>query len=284
VNDELNVAVLGDPSRIRQILANFISNAIKFTEKGEVCIRASCADEDDGKHCRMRFSVTDTGIGVDEKARKALFTPFMQADTSITRRFGGTGLGLAICKKLVELMDGSIGVEKAFPQGSVFWFELRCEKVTDVFAARTQKPLTNVDREKPASPPVTASCHVLLAEDNIINQHLATAVLTRLGCTFDVVQNGQEALDAVAENNYALVLMDGMMPVMDGYVATQRIRLREETQKLPRLPVVALTASATTDDALRCMQAGMDDHLSKPYTMDGLRGIIEKWGKPQPQA
>jgi CheY-like chemotaxis protein len=109
-------------------------------------------------------------------------------------------------------------------------------------------------------------------------------VLTRLGCTFDVVQNGQEALDAVAENNYALVLMDGMMPVMDGYVATQRIRLREETQKLPRLPVVALTASATTDDALRCMQAGMDDHLSKPYTMDGLRGIIEKWGKQQPQA
>ncbi len=284
LDDGIDGAVLGDPSRIRQILANFISNAIKFTEKGEVCIRANRTSLDDGKHCTLRFSVSDTGIGIDEKARKTLFTPFMQADTSITRRFGGTGLGLAICKKLVDLMEGSVGVEDAPPHGTTFWFELRCEVVSDVFGARTQKSLAITGRQKAVDKAALTGCHVLLAEDNIINQHLATAVLTRLGCTYDVVENGKDAVKAVEEHNYTLVFMDGMMPVMDGYEATQRIRVREEAQQLPRLPVIALTASATTDDALRCMQAGMDDHLSKPYTIDGMRAMIEKWGKVRLQA
>ncbi len=282
--EEMDGAVIGDPSRIRQILSNFISNAIKFTEQGEVCVRATRTDEAEGQHCTLRFSVTDTGIGIDEKARKSLFTPFMQADTSITRRFGGTGLGLAISKKIAELMDGSVGVENAAPRGSIFWLELRCETVKDVFGARTQKSLAITGRQKAVDKAAVSNCHVLLAEDNIINQHLATAVLSRLGCTYDVVENGKDAVKAVEDHDYNLVLMDGMMPVMDGYEATQRIRLREETQNLPRLPVIALTASATTDDALRCMQAGMDDHLSKPYTMDGLRAIVEKWGKLRLQA
>jgi signal transduction histidine kinase/ActR/RegA family two-component response regulator len=266
--------VMGDPVRLRQVLSNFISNAIKFTESGGLAIRVATAPAPGPDLHRLRFSVKDTGIGIKPTDRERLFNPFTQADGTITRRYGGTGLGLAICRSLVELMGGAIGVESVPGQGSEFFMEADFPAVSVAPAPRALEPAQDLSLQ--SARPI----HVLLAEDNVVNQKLAGTLLSRLGCTFELAGNGQEALAAATRTSFDLVLMDCMMPEMDGYEATRRIRLREATEALPRLPIVALTANATSDDVARCMEAGMDDFLSKPYATRALREKVGRWSDP----
>ena len=266
--------LLGDPVRLRQVLSNFISNAVKFTESGSVAIRVDCGPLS-GQTQRLRFAVRDTGIGIAAADRDRLFSPFTQADGTITRRYGGTGLGLAISRSLVELMGGQIGVESQAGQGSEFFVAV---EFTLAGAGSLPSPAPEPAQGALASP--ARPIHVLLAEDNIVNQKLAGTLLARLGCTFDLAGNGVEAVAAVARGGYDLVLMDCMMPDMDGYEATRRIRLGEQDAALARLPIVALTANATSDDVARCMAAGMDDFLSKPYATKALREKIARWSDP----
>ncbi|WP_316410998.1 hybrid sensor histidine kinase/response regulator [Mesoterricola sediminis] len=252
--------VLGDPVRLRQILANFISNALKFTAAGSV--RVSLDTLPDGA---LRFAVKDTGIGMNPADVDRLFTPFTQADGSITRRYGGTGLGLAICRGLADLMGGRVGVETGPGAGSCFFLEApfpRAEGPTAV-------------PEVPEAPirPIRA----LLAEDNLVNQKLAATLLAKLGCTCHLAGDGREAVEAARHETFDLILMDCMMPDLDGFEAARRIRRLEADAGRPRVPIVALTANATKEDMARSREAGMDDFLSKPYTSRALREMITRW-------
>ena len=267
------VWVLGDPVRLRQILSNFISNAIKFTELGSVTIEVGGHPGTVPNAVRLRCSVRDTGIGIAAPDQARLFTAFTQADGTITRRYGGTGLGLAICRSLVELMGGVAGVESRSGAGSEFFMEADFPTVT--MAARALPP------ERPeVLVPATRPIHVLLAEDNVVNQKLASTLLTKLGCSFELAGNGLEADAAAARGIFDLVLMDCMMPDLDGFEATRRIRLREAAAALTRLPIVALTANATREDVAKCLAAGMDDFISKPYSTKALREKVLKWSTP----
>ena len=402
--------LIGDPTRLRQILLNFITNAIKFTAHGEVAVRASLDRSDAGK-VWVRFEVQDQGIGISADAQKRLFQPFMQADSSTTRKFGGTGLGLSICKRLVELMGGEIGLTSAEGQGSMFWVRLPFGPVAaqpihregpaagahivliggtddnrEAFAAYTRhwgietramktlpetlgylgesthdtpdlllltQPLGEDDmvdalqriRVEHANMPVLAclssmdvalktdlleagaaavlvkpvkqsglydailnALHpqagqpstvavtaseprleapaadqaledrklILLAEDNPVNQQVALKLLNKLGYAAHVVNNGQEAVDAIECLPYALVLMDCQMPLMDGFEATHAIRRAESSGKT-RLPIIAMTANAMQGDRERCIAAGMDDYISKPIDTDRLQAMLEHW-------
>jgi signal transduction histidine kinase/ActR/RegA family two-component response regulator len=262
------VWVLGDPLRLRQVLSNFVSNALKFTDAGRVTIELRAVEG------RLRFSVQDTGIGIAASDQEQLFRPFTQADGTITRRYGGTGLGLAICRGLAELMGGQIGVVSRVGEGSEFFLEAAFPRASGTAQLRAEE----------AAPEVLASpdrtIHVLLAEDNPVNQKLAGTLLTKLGFTYVLATDGEEAIDAVGKGDFDLVLMDCMMPGMDGYEAARRIRQREADWSLPRLPIVALTANATREDVEKCMAAGMDDFLSKPYTTRSLIEQIAKWTVP----
>jgi hypothetical protein len=262
----LPALVLGDPVRLRQVLSNFLSNAIKFTEAGGVTLTVASKPGH-----RLRFGVKDTGIGIDPADREQLFSPFTQADGTITRRFGGTGLGLAICRGLVELMGGDIGVESQIGEGSEFYLEAEFPLASEVAVPRPpempEAAIGHPDR----------TIHVLLAEDNPVNQKLAGTLLAKLGCSFVLVEDGLKAVDVATQGIFDLVLMDCMMPDMDGYEATRRIRQREEAWTLPRVPIVALTANATREDVDKCLAAGMDDFLSKPYTSRSLKEKIAKW-------
>jgi hypothetical protein len=265
--------VVGDPVRLRQVISNFLSNAIKFTASGSVTlVIAPLGDSSSPDSIRLRIAVKDTGIGIGLTDRDHLFHAFTQADGTITRRYGGTGLGLAISRGLVELMGGEIGVESWPGVGSEFYL------VVDLPVGGQGAP-----RARQAATETLAgdgrTIHVLLAEDNAVNQKLAGTLLSKLGCTYVLAVNGQEATEAVSRSTFDLVLMDCMMPLMDGYEATRRIRQREAEWTLPRLPIVALTANATREDVDTCLGAGMDDFLSKPYTTRSLREMIAKWAK-----
>src|SRR5205085_6959053 len=217
----------GDPVRLRQLLVNLLHNAVKFTERGsvdlEVTIRQDTADA-----MRLRFEMRDTGIGIAQDQLETVFDAFTQADASSTRRHRGSGLGLAIARQLVVLMGGQIGVSSRLGEGSVFWFELELTKA--VHAPATPEPATKRDRG--------LSAHVLLAEDDLVNQMVTEEMLKRLGCCVDVASDGDAARVAAAGNRYDLILMDCHMPVMDGYEATRRIRHDEETRGI-RTPIVA---------------------------------------------
>jgi len=257
----------GDSSRIRQVLLNLISNAVKFTDKGGIEVKVVPALESESV-IQMRFSVHDTGIGISDAALNHLFKVFSQADTSVSRRYGGTGLGLSICKSLVELMGGSIGVETALGQGSAFWFQLPFQK---------GQPLgQSVEIKKTKGPQATFVGKVLVAEDNVINQKVIVRVLEKLGVKPEVVTNGKEALAALGGKDYDLVLMDCQMPEMDGYEAAARIR-KHADGRVQRTPVVAMTANAVEGDRERCMQAGMNDYLAKPIDDARLIEVLSEY-------
>jgi signal transduction histidine kinase/ActR/RegA family two-component response regulator len=268
---DLPQLLVGDSTRLRQVLSNLVSNGIKFTRDGSVTLAVSHASSQpvDGRQ-RVRFAVADTGIGIEQEVQARLFQPFTQGDGSITRKYGGTGLGLAICKRLVELMGGHIGVDSAVGQGSTFWFEVDL----DVGSVATQAAPARPFAPGAALP---TDARVLVVEDNEINRKFAEALLRKLGCAFHSVANGREALDALAGDSYDVVLMDCMMPEMDGYEATLRLRAREQATAAPRMPVIALTASASNTDLDKCLAAGMDDYLSKPYTVDALKNKLTRW-------
>ena len=280
IEHKAHARLMGDPSRLRQILLNLLSNAVKFTERGAVSLEVSQVDEID-EQVHLRFSITDTGIGLSEESQGKLFQSFTQADTSTTRRFGGTGLGLAICRKLVELMGGSIGIKSALGQGSTFWFTLPFEK------QNTQQSLLPVIDAIPSLKSVSGarvptlavapnSTHILLAEDNMINQLVAIKQLKKIGYSnVAVAGNGVEAVAAWKQDRHPVILMDCQMPEMDGLEATRKIRELEAHQVLPHTRIIAMTASVMLGDRELCLAAGMDGYISKPVNEGDLKTILE---------
>lgn len=265
----------GDPVRLRQVLVNLVGNAVKFTHAGRVAVKVDRVEEGENS-VLLRCSVSDTGIGIAPKALPAIFNAFSQEDGSSTRKYGGTGLGLTIARQLVELMGGTITVESRQGEGSTFTFTAKLEKVP---VYESVKPET-VSRP-PASPFVSPGSLVLLVEDNRVNQEVGKAMLETLGCTVAVAGNGREALTFLARRSCDLILMDCQMPEMDGYEATRAIREGEGSASLrgcrSYTPIVALTAHAMEGDRKRCLEAGMDDYISKPFSIKDLGEVLERW-------
>ena len=271
---DINPHLIGDEQRLRQILINLIGNAVKFTENGEVAVRVSkTAEYKTG--VQLKFEISDTGIGITPEALPHIFNDFTQQDGSTTRRFGGTGLGLAITKQLVNLMGGEIYAESTPYKGSSFWITLQFEtQIIDRY-----RPVKQTDTIRPANEEpeekLLLNARILLAEDNAINQEVASAMLESAGCEVVVVENGQQALQALDKEHFDLVLMDCQMPVMDGFKATRK--LRQQQAKYSSIPVIALTADIQQGIMQQCQQAGMDDYLSKPFTHDTLIEMVGKW-------
>jgi signal transduction histidine kinase/DNA-binding response OmpR family regulator len=273
IDAELPKRLMGDPGRLRQILLNLVSNAIKFTLRGHVEVAVKVLS-DDGRQVRLRFVVRDTGIGLDEDAKSRVFKAFTQADNSTTRKFGGSGLGLSIAMQLVQLMGGEIGVDSQIAQGSTFWFELSLAHAQAAIEAPHALPLEQAQGiEVP-----TGTLRVLVAEDNLVNQQVALCMLELEGCSADLAADGDEALAAVQRTDYDLILMDIHMPNMDGLEATRKIRAWEAaTLRVAPIPILALTASVLADDRDKCVAAGMNDFLSKPISREELGGAIARY-------
>ncbi|MEJ6001691.1 ATP-binding protein [Paucibacter soli] len=262
VDEAVPVGVLGDAAHLRQILLNLLSNALKFTDAGEVLLRVSAPTAG-----QLTFQVRDTGIGLSAEGRARLFQRFSQADSSIASRYGGTGLGLAISKQLAELMGGSMGVQSAGPgQGSCFFFSIPAPAVAaELLPARPVAAPVAMDPQMAARHPL----RILLAEDNGVNQKLAMRLLAQMGYRADLASNGREAVQSLARQSYDLVLMDVRMPEMDGLQATREILARwPAAGQRPR--IVAMTANALNGDRPQCLAAGMDEHLSKPLRVEAL--------------
>jgi signal transduction histidine kinase/ActR/RegA family two-component response regulator len=269
----LPARVRGDSTRIRQVLSNLVSNAVKFTAEGSIVVRAAPVGWSAGK-ARLRFEVADTGIGVDPQTLERLFQPFEQADASTTRIYGGTGLGLAIARELIERMGGTIGAASEPGVGSTFWFELELSPAAALAEpARLREAPQHVLALANHSAPL-----VLVAEDNPVNQFVAVRALERCGCRTQVAADGEAALQALAAEDFDAVLMDCQMPGMDGYRATAELRLREHAEGGDhRVPVIAMTASAMKGDIERCLAAGMDDYISKPMRPGVLLETLRRW-------
>jgi len=270
ISSKLPRWVRGDPIRLRQILTNLTGNAVKFTDKGRIAVRVAPIDAE-----RVRFEVIDTGIGIDPATRASLFHPFTQADASTTRRFGGTGLGLAISRQLVDLMGGSFDYNSQPGKGSTFWFEIPLTPTAPPELAPTPGPpaaeAIGTEARAGAAP---FGVRVLLVEDSSVNQLVARVMLERLGYRVDVSSNGAEAVDAVQTTRYDAVLMDCLMPVMDGYEATARIRRLAGPSR--GTPIIAVTASAMSGDREKCLLAGMDDYVSKPLDPTELAAALAR--------
>ena len=264
----------GDPLRVQQILTNLISNAIKFTQQGEITVNV-CEKTGAGEKTEFKFQVTDTGIGMTEEQQMNLFRPFQQGDSSTTRKYGGTGLGLEISKKLIELMGGTIAVESVYEKGTAFSFMLPFEYPDlDAEAEETEK-LSEDDLTDRMSR--IRGAQILVAEDNMANQLIITAILENSGFHVTVANNGKEALEQLENRSFDLVLMDIQMPVMDGFEATKEIRRNE---KWANLPVFAMTANVMQEDINQCLDVGMNAHLCKPLDMDQLHHALVKWIVP----
>ena len=275
VADDVPRRVRGDALRIRQVLTNLVGNALKFTEHGEVALRVERGADPEPERSsalprtRVDFTVTDTGIGMSEEAQARIFEPFRQADETTARRFGGSGLGLAISRQLVERMGGEIDVASAPGRGSRFHFGV------PLALAGTEE--AEIVSTGPTEPQQFEAC-LLLAEDDDVNREVALAMLQSLGCRVRTAQDGREAVETLQAAPMDLVLLDWQMPVLDGVGAAQQVRALGIAARGDRhLPLVGLTARAGGDDREACIAAGMDDVVSKPFTRDGLRSVLERW-------
>jgi signal transduction histidine kinase/ActR/RegA family two-component response regulator len=275
IAEDVGGRLIGDASRLRQILLNLLGNAIKFTEQGEVTLEITRVSEND-KEVVIHFSVRDTGVGIPEEVQKTLFNSFTQADASTTRRFGGTGLGLAICRKLIGLMDGSIGMNSTLGKGSTFWFFLPYTKQLEYALPTVVLPASAAGDGAPSRPADAINTRIILAEDNKINQMVGMKQLKKLGYeNVQLVNNGVEVVAVWQLEKPRIILMDCQMPEMDGYEASRAIRKLEAEQNLPRTWIIAMTAHAMQGDREVCLAAGMDDYISKPVNMDELKKALE---------
>lgn len=267
--------VMGDPTRLRQVLINLIGNAIKFTDTGSITLNAAPLPDQ-----TIRFEVIDTGIGMSEQAQARLFKAFAQADDSITRKYGGTGLGLMLCKEIVEVLGGHIGVSSEEGKGSCFWFKLPLAPAE----SQTQAPQLSADPAQkttistPNASAILEGKRLLLVEDNPVNQMVASKLLQKLGTTPDIANNGQEALDKLKLASYDLVLLDLEMPVMDGYTTIGKIREEEGyCDEYRHQLVIAMSANALNEDKQRAFALGVDDYLTKPVNFVLLQSTLTKW-------
>ncbi len=263
--------VIGDPSRFRQVLNNLISNAIKFTQNGHVILRVRTVKE--LAQPKVYVEVEDTGIGIPADMTNRMFVAFTQGEASMSRRFGGTGLGLSICKQLVEKMGGEIGVSSIEGKGSTFWFttsfkEGKMPVIEDHSSEISSLPtVSNLQDNAP---------HILVAEDNQVNQIIAINMLKKMGYSSTIVQNGIEAIVALENNRFDLVLMDCQMPKMDGLEATRQFR--SNGSELNRgVPIIAMTANAMKGDKEKCLAVGMDDYISKPISYEAVKTVLARW-------
>ncbi len=274
MGNEVTSRLVGDRVRVRQILINLVGNAIKFTEHGEVIISVTVLEDHDDD-VTILVKVKDSGIGIPADAHVHIFEGFSQADNSTSRKFGGTGLGLTIAKQLTELLGGSIGVESVPGAGSTFWFNLRVRKQS----IKTGQSCKMNPGPQPALYMPQFAANVLLVEDNPVNQELAAAMLENSGCTVIIANNGFEALDMLAQRSFDLIFMDCQMQIMDGYTATREIREQERNVSgvVKRQKIIAITANALLGDRDKCLEAGMDDYLAKPFSMQQLQSVLERW-------
>ena len=269
--DDVPAELRGDSLRLRQVLLNLLSNAIKFTSEGSITLGVERVDAKPGTQCGLRFTVTDTGIGIPKSRQEAIFDPFIQADTSTVRNYGGTGLGLTISRRLVEKMGGAMGVTSEPGQGSAFFFTAYFREIT-----AHQRPIVQGEQSKPGP---KHAMHILLVEDDPTSRMLAAGILRRDGHSVEEAWDGERAVAAVRERNFDVVLMDVQMPGMDGLAATRAIRAMAGDPTLlarqrSQVPIVALTAHAMRADADRCLEAGMNRYLTKPIRADHLRACL----------
>jgi signal transduction histidine kinase/ActR/RegA family two-component response regulator len=271
----LTQGVFGDELRLRQILLNLIGNAVKFTDSGSVHVRVT-KEFSSGDGLLVRFAVSDTGVGISKSDIDTIFEPFRQADMSATRRFGGTGLGLSIVRQLVTAMNGEVGVDSVVSKGSTFWFTIpfqyRSYAIPLAVPAAPEAAITATLADEPS----LRHERVLVAEDNDINQKVALRMLGRFGLSADLASNGEEAVEAAGRADYDLILMDIQMPKMNGLDATVELRRRQAPGKR-RVPIIAMTANAFTEDRDACLINGMDDFLAKPVTLVDLRRVLQRW-------
>jgi signal transduction histidine kinase len=263
--------VVGDAPRLKQVLLNLVGNGVKFTEKGGVTVRLTTPRPPEGERCRVRFEVQDTGIGIEADQIEQVFQPFHQVQSARARLRGGTGLGLAICQRIVEAMGGRIVLTSRPGEGSTFSFELEFVRAPHAPAAASESDFGTLEALD------SLQGTVLLVEDNIVNRMIGAEMLRSLGLEVIEAEDGAQGVTLLERQRVDLVLMDIQMPVLDGYAATRQVREREARLRLPRVPIVALTANAFDEDAAQSLMAGMDAHLAKPYSREQLRELLRRW-------
>jgi signal transduction histidine kinase/CheY-like chemotaxis protein len=264
-------AVIGDAPRLKQVLLNLIGNGVKFTEQGGVTLHMKPASTPRDGRCRVRFEIIDTGIGIPQEALEEVFQPFHQVENTQARLRGGTGLGLAICQRIVQAMGGRIEVASRVGAGSTFSFEIDFALATNVALPPQESDVGSLDGAE------MLQGVVLLVEDNIVNRMIGAEMLRSFGLEVIEAEDGAQGVAQFERQRVDLVLMDIQMPVLDGYAATRQVREREARLRLPRVPIVALTANAFDEDAAQSVVAGMDAHLAKPYSREQLRELLQRW-------